>query len=61
MPRNTKVYRCVNKLKRKHKYGIAIAICQKSTKQNYMSGKRIGKETKRRKNKRNLTKKNKYR
>ena len=27
-PRNTRVFRCVQKVKKKHKIGDAIAICQ---------------------------------
>jgi hypothetical protein len=51
MPKGTKVHNCVNKLKKKMSYGKAIAICQKSTKQNYMTGKKISKNklTKKRK------------
>ena len=47
MPKNTRVHRCVDKLRLKHEYGKAIAICQKSTKQNYMTGKKIKKKSKR--------------
>ena len=39
----TRVHRCVNLLRKKYGYGGAIGICQKSTKQNYMTGKRIRK------------------
>jgi len=41
MPKGTRVHRCVSKLRKKYKYGKAIGICQKSTKQNYMTGKPI--------------------
>ena len=41
MPRNTRVQRCVRKLKKKHHYGSAIAICQWSTCQNYNTGKTL--------------------
>ena len=43
MPQNTRVYRCVKKLTKRQKfnYGAAIAICQKSTQQNYMTGKTL--------------------
>ena len=34
-PTNTRVYRCVEKLRQKMPLGKAIAICQKSTKQKY--------------------------
>ena len=47
MPKNTRVGRCVGKLTRKYGYGGAISICQKSTKQNYMTGKPIRKRRKR--------------
>ena len=39
MPKNTRVGRCVGKLTINMVTG-AIAICQKSTKQNYMTGKK---------------------
>ena len=54
MPRNTRVYRCIKNLtkKKKFKYGAAIAICQKSTQQNYMTGKTFKNKKKTRKNKR---------
>ena len=58
MPKNTKVYRCVNYLKYKYGYGRSIAICQKSTRQNYMTGKKIRK-TQRNKTHRNKTQRNK--
>lgn len=41
MPKNTKVYRCVHTLKKKMEIGKAIAICQKSTKLNYRTGKKL--------------------
>ena len=41
MPKNTKVYRCVHSLKKKMEIGKAIAICQKSTKLNYRTGKKL--------------------
>jgi hypothetical protein len=40
MPLNTRVGRCVTKLRNKYGYGKAIGICQHSTKQNYLTGKR---------------------
>lgn len=40
MPKGTKVHRCVQKLKRKHGKGSAIAMCQESTGQNYKTGKK---------------------
>ena len=49
MPLNTRVGRCVTKLKKKYGYGPAIGICQRSTKQNYMTGKSMRKKTRRRK------------
>ena len=47
MPQNTRVYRCVKKLTKdtKFSYGSAIAICQRSTLQNYMTGKSLKKKT----------------
>ena len=39
MPKDTRVYRCVQKIKGDYGYGSAIAICQKSTKQSYQTGK----------------------
>lgn len=45
MPLNTRVGRCVTKLKKKYGYGPAIGICQKSTKQHYMTGKSMRKRT----------------
>ena len=41
MPKNSRVGRCVGRLTQKYGYGGAIGICQKSTKQNYMTGKKI--------------------
>ena len=55
MPSNTRVGRCVAKLKKKYKYGKAIGICQYSTKQNYLTGKTISK--KKRKTRKRKTKK----
>ena len=43
MPKETRVYRCVQKLKTKYGYGSAIAICQTSTKQSYQTGKPLKK------------------
>lgn len=40
MPKGTRVHRCVDKLKRKG-LGGAYAICQKSTKQSYKTGKSL--------------------
>ena len=56
MPKGTRVHRCVSKLRKKYKYGKAIGICQKSTKQNYMTGKRI-RQKKRKTRKRKARKK----
>ena len=39
--KNTMVRRCVGKLKKKHKIGAAIAICQHSTRQGYKTGRRL--------------------
>lgn len=43
MPKGTRVFRCTEKLKRRYPKGVAIAICQKSTKQSYRTGKKIKK------------------
>lgn len=44
MPKGTKCYKCVKKLKKKgYKTGSAIAICQKTTKQSYKTGKKLKK------------------
>lgn len=52
MPKGTRVGRCIEYLKHKYGYGPAIGICQKSTKQNYMTGKKMRKKTKKRRRKR---------
>jgi hypothetical protein len=47
--KNTRVFRCVQKVKKTRKIGPAIAICQSSTKQNYRTGRRLkNKKTKKR-------------
>ena len=46
MPKGTRVHRCVNKLKKTYSIGHSIAICQKSTKQNYKTGKKLRKKKK---------------
>ena len=56
MPLNTKVGRCVTKLKGKYGYGKAIGICQHSTKQNYLTGKTMRKKKTRRRKKRSRKK-----
>ena len=43
MPEGTKVASCVDKLTPKYGKGRAIAICQSTTKQAYMTGKPIKK------------------
>ena len=72
MPQNTRVYRCVKKLRKRYGYSSSIGICQRSTKQSYMTGKRLTlqkrrtrrrktirrKRKKRKKRKRNTTKNN---
>ena len=40
-PKNTRVFRCVQKVKKKHEIGAAIAICQSSTKQSYRTGRSL--------------------
>ena len=52
MPKGTKVHKCVDYLKHKYGYGPAIGICQKSTRQNYMTGKKMRKKTKKRRRRR---------
>ena len=47
MPKNTRVYRCVHKLKKKYGYSGAIGICQKATKQSYITGKTLKRKRKR--------------
>jgi len=56
MPLNTRVGHCVTKLRNRYGYGKAIGICQKSTKQNYMTGKSI-RHKKRKTRKRKMRKK----
>lgn len=41
MPKDTLVYRCVQKLKRKKKKGNPYAICQTATGQSYATGKKL--------------------
>jgi hypothetical protein len=55
MPKNTRVARCIRKLTKKYGHSGAIGICQKSTKQNYMTGKKMRAKTKRRKRKNKKT------
>ncbi len=52
MPLNTRVGRCVTKLRNKYGYGKAIGICQHSTKQNYLTGETMRKKKTRRRKKR---------
>ncbi len=52
MPLNTRVGRCVTKLKKKYGYGSAIGIFKRSTRQNYMKGKAMQKRRTRRKGRR---------
>ena len=59
MPKGTRVHRCVSKLRKKYKYGKAIGICQKSTKQNYMTGKPIRQTKYKKRRKKNRTRKKK--
>ena len=60
MPQNTRAYRCVHKLKKKYGLSGAIGICQKSTKQSYMTGRRL-KKTRRRRRRKRRTRKKKHR
>jgi hypothetical protein len=48
-PKNTRVYRCVQKVKKKYDIGPAIAICQSSTKQGYRTGRTLKKGGKKQK------------
>ena len=67
MPKNTRVYRCVKavhkstnkKGKPRYSYGDAIAICQTSTKQNYRTGTRISRGTRKSNRKSNRKSSNK--
>ncbi len=59
MPLNTRVGRCVTKLRNKYGYGKAIGICQHSTKQSYLTGKTIKKKKKQTRRKRRRNKKTK--
>ena len=56
--RRTRVRRCVYKLKKKHKIGAAIAICQYSTRQSYRTGKKLRRKRKSRRKKRGGTAEN---
>ncbi len=38
MPKGTRAHRCVEKLRKAHRYGKAIAICQAATGQSYATG-----------------------
>lgn len=49
MPKNTRVHRCVEKLRRKYGYPGAIGICQRSTKQSYRTGRTLRKRRRKRK------------
>ena len=51
MPQNTRVYRCVKKIRKHYGYSGAIAICQHATKQSYMTGKKLTRRKKRRRRK----------
>lgn len=46
MPANTKVHRCVEKVKAKGGNVNAYAVCQASTGQSYATGKAIGRQEK---------------
>ena len=59
MPDGTRVGRCVNYLKHKYGYGPAIGICQKSTKQHYMTGKKIKKRVRKTRKSKKKTHRNK--
>ena len=58
MPQNTRVWRCVEKLKKKYKYKGAIAICQSTTEQSYKTGKQTRKkQTRKRQRRKNQNRK----
>ena len=57
MPLNTRVGRCVTKLRNKYGYGKAIGICQHSTKQNYLTGKKTRRKKSRKKSRKKRRKK----
>jgi hypothetical protein len=59
MPLNTRVGRCVTKLRNRYGYGKAIGICQHSTKQNYLTGKRTRRKKSRKKSRKKRKKKRK--
>ena len=59
MPLNTRVGRCVTKLRNRYGYGKAIGICQHSTKQNYLTGKRTRRKKSRKKRRKKRKKKRK--
>ena len=59
MPLNTRVGRCVTKLRNRYGYGKAIGICQHSTKQNYLTGKRTRRKKRRKKSRKKSRKKRK--
>jgi len=65
MPQNTRAYRCVHKLKKKYGLSGAIGICQKATKQSYMTGrtlkKKRRKKRRRRRTRRHRTRKKRHR
>ena len=65
MPQNTRAYRCVHKLKKKYGLSGAIGICQKATKQSYMTGrtlkKKRRKKRRRRRTRRRRTRKKRHR
>ena len=59
MPLNTRVGRCVTELRNRYGYGKAIGICQHSTKQNYLTGKRTRRKKSRKKRRKKRKKKRK--
>jgi hypothetical protein len=61
MPLNTRVGRCVTKLKNRYGYGKAIGICQHSTKQNYLTGKKQKTKRKTKRKRRRKTKRKRRR
>ena len=61
MPLNTRVGRCVTKLRKRYGYGPAIGICQRSTGQSYMTGRTIRHKYKHKRYRKKQTKKRKRR
>ena len=48
MPKGTRVHRCVDKLRKRMSYSGAIGVCQSTTRQSYMTGRKLRKRTRKR-------------